>query len=236
MSASLITRRFLQPSTPSILRSFTTSSRLHRTPALADVVPGNASQFDQRQREFRDQQKAAQEAKAKHDSQSSSRPISSSASESISQTEGSALQNTASDVVSKLGLGSLSTHNTEKAREESTVAESSKRKGAFASLIYGTHEGQQMDREIERSFSQTLARGKYVHSIVFHTVKPDKVDEYVDLVGKWYPKMAALEGNHVNLVGSWRTEVGDCDTFGTLYSSLLHTRNVAAGSFLRSSI
>ena len=71
-----------------------------------------------------------------------------------------------------------------------------------------------MDQDIEKSFSQVLARGKYVHSIVFHAVKPDKVDEYVELVGNWYPKMAGIEGNHVHLVGSWRTEVGDCDTFG----------------------
>lgn len=71
-----------------------------------------------------------------------------------------------------------------------------------------------MDKEIEKSFSQVLARGKYVHSIVFHSVKPDKVDEYVDLVGGWYPRMANIQENHVNLVGSWRTEVGDCDTFG----------------------
>ena len=72
-----------------------------------------------------------------------------------------------------------------------------------------------MDQEIERSFSQVLARGKYVHSIVFHTVKPDKVGEYVKLVGDWYPRIAGMEENHVHLVGSWRTEVGDCDTFGT---------------------
>ena len=71
-----------------------------------------------------------------------------------------------------------------------------------------------MDQEIERSFSQVLARGKYVHSIVFHTVKPDKVGEYVKLVGDWYPRIAGIEENHVHLVGSWRTEVGDCDTFG----------------------
>lgn len=71
-----------------------------------------------------------------------------------------------------------------------------------------------MDREIEHSFSQVLARGKYVHSIVFHEVKPDKVDEYVKLVGGWYPKMASMPENKVHLVGSWRTEVGDCDTFG----------------------
>lgn len=71
-----------------------------------------------------------------------------------------------------------------------------------------------MDREIERSFSQILARGKYVHSIVFHDVKPDHVDEYVELVGGWYPKVAKNSENKVNLVGSYRTEVGDCDTFG----------------------
>lgn len=72
-----------------------------------------------------------------------------------------------------------------------------------------------MEKEMEHSFSQVLARGKYVHSIVFHEVKPDKVDEYVELVGQWYPKMAGMEENKVHLVGSWRTEVGDCDTFGT---------------------
>jgi hypothetical protein len=89
-----------------------------------------------------------------------------------------------------------------------------KKGGALSSLIYGTPEGRDLDKDIERSFSQVLARGKYVHSIVFHEVKPDKVEEYLDLVGKWYPKMASAPENKVHLVGSWRTEVGDCDTFG----------------------
>ena len=115
-------------------------------------------------------------------------------------------------------LGSLSTHRPEEARAASSSQETTKRKGALSSLIYGTQEGQQMDQEIEKSFSQVLARGKYVHSIVFHEVRHDKVDEYVDLVGGWYPKMAKMPENKVNLVGSWRTEVGDCDTFGTLKS------------------
>jgi hypothetical protein len=73
---------------------------------------------------------------------------------------------------------------------------------------------------LERSFSQVLARGKYVHSIVFHEVKPDKVDEYVELVGGWYPRMAQIPEHKVNLVGSWRTEVGDCDTFGGCLSDI----------------
>jgi hypothetical protein len=90
-----------------------------------------------------------------------------------------------------------------------------KKGGALSSLIYGTPEGRELDKDIERSFSQVLARGKYVHSIVFHEVKPDKVDEYTELVGNWYPKMASIPENKVHLVGSWRTEVGDCNTFGT---------------------
>ncbi|KAK2753811.1 Nipsnap [Onygenales sp. PD_40] len=100
----------------------------------------------------------------------------------------------------------------EREERQADAGQSTKR-GALSSLIYGTKEGQQMDKDIERSFSEVIARGKYVHSIVFHTVKPDKVDEYVDLVGQWYPKMAAAEDNKVNLVGSWRTQVGDNDTF-----------------------
>lgn len=104
----------------------------------------------------------------------------------------------------------------EQAEREQRQAEqdtTTKRGGKLSSLIYGTPEGQQLDQEMERSFSQLLARGKYVHSIVFHDVKPDKVDEYVKTVGDWYPKVASNPENKVNLVGSWRTEIGDCDTF-----------------------
>ena len=162
----------------------------------------------------------AEKAKREQDSQSSA--LASSASTSPTAPYNAVLgtaPTTSPDTgdvsdLSNVALGSLSTHDTEAARENAQKNESSKRKGALSSLIYGTHEGQQMDQEIEKSFSQVLARGKYVHSIVFHSVKPNKVDEYVKLVGGWYPKVARSQENHVNLVGSWRTEVGDCDTFG----------------------
>jgi len=101
----------------------------------------------------------------------------------------------------------------EQQERDEEAQESSNKRGPLSSLIYGTKEGQHFDKDIERSFSQVLARGKYVHSVVFHDVKPDKVDEYVDLVGQWYPRMAGTEENRVNLVGSWRTQVGDNDTF-----------------------
>lgn len=162
----MIARRFLKSSSSihplAITRTFTTTSSLSRTPALADITPAGVQSFDAKQKEFRERI-AAQKNKSR--------------------------------------------------AETNPANESETKVGRISSLIYGTKEGRELDKEIEHSFSQVLARGKYVHSIVFHEVKPDKVDEYVELVGSWYPRMAAMEENKVHLVGSWRTEVGDCDTF-----------------------
>ncbi|PHH69991.1 hypothetical protein CDD80_6325 [Ophiocordyceps camponoti-rufipedis] len=91
--------------------------------------------------------------------------------------------------------------------------EPDRKSGPLSNLIYGTKEGREMEAQIQASFSQVLARGKYVHSIVTHEVKNDRVDEYVDLIGGWYPHIANATENKVHLVGSWRTEIGDCDTF-----------------------
>jgi hypothetical protein len=172
---------------------------------MSDITPDSAEIFNQKQKEFRDGLEAARKRKEQADSQSHATSTSkSSLSASIA----------ASRLSETLGLGSLSTApSTEEARQAETDT-STKRSGALSSLIYGTPEGRNLDKEMERSFSQVLARGKYVHSIVFHDVKPDKVDDYVELVGNWYPRMANDPEKKVHLVGSWRTEVGDCETFG----------------------
>ena len=227
----MLTRQIsrLTPTSTSFLRTLTTSPALQRTPALGDITPNNASTFDQRQADFRRQVREAERAKKEQDSQSSASASSASTSPTAphnavfgaAPTHVAAAAGDAASDASNVAMGSLTTHDTEVARENAEKQESSKRKGALSSLIYGTHEGRQMDKEIEKSFSQVLARGKYVHSIVFHSVKPKKVDEYVKLVGEWYPKVASIPENHVHLVGSWRTEVGDCDTFGTSHLNYL---------------
>lgn len=166
-----------------------------QTPSLADIHPENHESFNSKQKTFREQLVAAQK-----------------------EREASALRSHLSPPFSSsspggLGLGSLKTGDEERAQ---AIAEQEppRKQGPLANLIYGTKEGREHDAQLEASFSQVLARGKYVHSIVFHEVKSDKVDEYVDLVGKWYPRMAEIPENKVHLVGSWRTEVGDIDTFG----------------------
>ena len=208
-----------------LFRSFTASSITRdfpRSPGLGDVTPDGADGFNARQREFRENLEAARKRKEQADSQSLATPEFPSSAHMIAPTansSGNASSSSVLDAATRLdpsALGSLSTHRIvgEARQAEQDAASSKKKGGALSNLIYGTVEGQQMDKEMERSFSQVLARGKYVHSIVFHQVKPDKVDEYVELVGSWYPRMASMPENKVNLVGSWRSEVGECDTFG----------------------
>lgn len=231
MLASRLLRR--SPAT-SLLRPFSTSSVNFRAPSIRDITPDNASEFNARQKEFRKNLEEARKQRELKESQSadssaqSSSPISfhdrfrESASASAptaplvsnaSAVHGGPSVPDAAGILDSQALGSLSAHRIVGEDQRVDAAQTSKR-GALSSLIYGTKEGQQLDKDIERSFSQVLARGKYVHSIVFHEVKPDRVDEYVDLVGQWYPRMASMEENKVHLVGSWRTQVGDNDTFG----------------------
>ncbi len=182
---------------PRSLRAFSSTVAQQRTPSLADVSPAGVESFNSKQKEFRENLvKAQQEREA--------------------STSGTFLP--VPDYMmygSKLMDFALG-QRAEVASKVASQSESDRADGLLSRVIYGTKEGRELDAQLEASFSAVLARGKYVHSIVFHEVKPDKVDEYVKLVGNWYPKMASMEKNKVHLVGSWRTEVGDCDTFGVL--------------------
>lgn len=224
MSTFLARRTVSTVTSSSFVRALSTTSAcrdLARSPGLGDITATGADEFNRKQKEFRQGLETQRKKKEQADSQllTTSHSASFDTSKFTSDATaapGSSASATASNLFETMGLGSLSTKNTGEARQAETDT-STKRMGKLGSIVWGTREGQNYDKDIERSFSQVLARGKYVHSIVFHTVKPDKVDEYVQLVGNWYPKVANNPDNKVNLVGSWRTEVGDCDTFGWLY-------------------
>ncbi|CAH0022857.1 unnamed protein product [Clonostachys rhizophaga] len=171
-----------------------TAARRYKSPSMGDINPSRAAveKFNQKQKEFREQLFEAQkERDARALAQDNKTPTASSG----------------------IPGAKPATNADAGAAAESRESEPDRKSGPLTNLIYGTKEGRELEAQLEASFSQVLARGKYVHSIVFHEVKPDKVSEYVDLVGQWYPKMANMPSNKVHLVGSWRTEVGDCDTF-----------------------
>lgn len=171
----------------SAARPFSTTTRTLKSPALADVQPDNAHVFDQRQQKFREEL-SARVRREREQRESAS------ASASTQAKHPSSPSSSTATALGEQGLGSLAT-----GEKQSTSATEQKKVGSgpISKLIYGTEEGRKMDQDIERSFSQVLARGKYVHSIVFHEVKPDKVDEYVELVGSWYPRMAGMPENKV---------------------------------------
>ena len=197
------------------IRTFSSTQIQQRTPALSDVQPNNEEAFTQKQKQFREELSQRTRQKREQERVSAQQPASQSSITAKSTDSFSSPSNNSTAMNAGQGLGSLSTAAGEEARKlDETNSKKKPSGGRLSNLIYGTEEGREMDREIERSFSQVLARGKYVHSIVFHEVKPKKVDEYVKLVGDWYPRMANMPENKVHLVGSWRTEVGDCDTFG----------------------
>ncbi|KAG2202651.1 hypothetical protein INT47_002083 [Mucor saturninus] len=77
-------------------------------------------------------------------------------------------------------------------------------------VLYGSKKIKEEERQ---THSKVLARGKYVHELQVHKVKPDKVDEYISLLSKHLPKIANDPSNDVNLCGSWSIEIGELDTF-----------------------
>ncbi|EGR45380.1 uncharacterized protein TRIREDRAFT_68338 [Trichoderma reesei QM6a] len=168
----------------------TTSLKQTRAPSMGDInpTPESIETFNERQKAFREQLVEAQKERGARAFGSQKLPDSTTPDQSSPQTAAGA---------------------TAAVKDN----EPDRKQGPLTNLIYGTKEGREMEAQMEASFSQVLARGKYVHSIVFHEVQPDKVDEYVALTGEFYPKMANTPENKVHLVGSWRTEVGDCDTF-----------------------
>ncbi|EMR88536.1 putative nipsnap family protein [Botrytis cinerea BcDW1] len=151
----MFTRRIARSSiTSQPLRAFTTTSTsLSRTPALSNITPQGVASFDAKQKEFRE--RIAEQHRKK---------------EAASESK-----------LSSQAQNSASADHTLNGVEHTN--ENGEKKGKLSSLIYGTPEGREMEKEIEQSFSQVLARGKYVHSIVFHEVKPDKVDDIASQPG-----------------------------------------------------
>ncbi|GAB5587923.1 hypothetical protein Unana1_02823 [Umbelopsis nana] len=86
----------------------------------------------------------------------------------------------------------------------------SKTGGILESVLYGS---KQSKEEEKATHSKVLARGKYVHELQRHKVKPDRVDEYTALIAEHFPRIAGDPANNVHLCGSWSTEIGQQDTF-----------------------
>jgi hypothetical protein len=81
---------------------------------------------------------------------------------------------------------------------------------SIRSLLHGSNEPQ--------TWSKTLQRGKYVHELQIHSVKPKAREEYLGLVKEHYSRIASEPKFLLGLFGSWETNVGDLDQVCAFYS------------------
>ncbi|KAK7204226.1 NIPSNAP-domain-containing protein [Myxozyma melibiosi] len=100
---------------------------------------------------------------------------------------------------------------------DAASAGAKKSSGLIKSFLFGSEESKREIETLEKSYSSQLMRGKYVHEITYHQVRPESSPEYVKLISEVYPAIAADPENKVKLVGSWRTVVGDLDTFVSIW-------------------
>lgn len=63
------------------------------------------------------------------------------------------------------------------------------------------------------SHSRTVARGKFIHEIQRHDVRPECADEYKKVLAEYYPKLMEDDKYKTRLKGSWEVTVGDLETF-----------------------
>ncbi|KAI8928382.1 hypothetical protein BC831DRAFT_397567 [Entophlyctis helioformis] len=65
--------------------------------------------------------------------------------------------------------------------------------------------------ELHTTYSKLMARGKYVHELQVHNVKPEAMEDYTGLVREHYSRIANDPQFLVKLFGSWTVEIGDVD-------------------------
>ncbi|OBZ85580.1 Protein NipSnap 2 [Choanephora cucurbitarum] len=101
---------------------------------------------------------------------------------------------------------------------QSHVLQTNSKQGRANEIIEAVLYGSKEIKEIEnQTHSKLLARGKYVHELQLHKIKPEKVDEYTELISEHLPKIANDPLNDVHLCGSWSVEIGDQDTFAHIW-------------------
>ena len=81
------------------------------------------------------------------------------------------------------------------------------------SILFGSQDGQRAERAIDESYNAKIMRESNVYEIIQHKVKPDKTEEYVDLVCDSLPLIASDTASKLKLIGAWKTEIGNLDTF-----------------------
>ncbi|KAK0550954.1 hypothetical protein OC846_002652 [Tilletia horrida] len=88
---------------------------------------------------------------------------------------------------------------------------SESQQGLLSSLLHGSEKAKK--EGLTMSHSSAVSRGKFVHEIIRHEVKPDCTAAYKAVLAEYYPKLGSDSRFSLRLVGSWEVFIGDLDTF-----------------------
>ncbi|KAF9437065.1 hypothetical protein BGZ76_002083 [Entomortierella beljakovae] len=94
---------------------------------------------------------------------------------------------------------------------------SSKPRGTVSGIVNSILHGSgtlSAKMQSQESWGVSLARGKYVHELQKHRIKPERFEDYVQLVSEVFPRMVKESNSKIRLTGSWLTEIGEQDTAG----------------------
>ncbi|KAJ7293060.1 hypothetical protein C8J57DRAFT_1268007 [Mycena rebaudengoi] len=80
------------------------------------------------------------------------------------------------------------------------------------SLLHGSPEAKQAGEDVLQH-SRLVGRGKYIHGIEVHRVKPDKTEEYKKAAEKYYLGVKNDPDLRTKLTGNWEVIIGEQDTF-----------------------
>ncbi|KAH9178646.1 NIPSNAP-domain-containing protein [Lactarius sanguifluus] len=81
------------------------------------------------------------------------------------------------------------------------------------SILHGSREAKEAGEIEMQHHSRIIARGKYLHGIEIHRVKPDSVEEYKKAAERYYTGLRDDPELRIKLSGNFEAIVGEQDTF-----------------------
>ncbi|KAG0019765.1 hypothetical protein BGZ80_005306 [Entomortierella chlamydospora] len=127
---------------------------------------------------------------------------------------------------------SITKNGTDSAGSDDSSSSSSKPLGKVSgivnSILHGS--GSLPKVQSQESWGVSLARGKYIHELQKHRIRPERFDDYVQLVSEAFPRMVKESNNKIRLTGSWLTEIGELDTAGKLLPYVFSTEDTGCSS------
>jgi hypothetical protein len=87
-------------------------------------------------------------------------------------------------------------------------------KSIVNSILHGSKDDSWEAQNLNETYSKLLSRGKSIHELVFHNVKPESMDDYSSLIKDVYTELSNDSQVPCKLFGSWKTEIGELDQAG----------------------